>query len=125
MPYYLIGHSAGGQFLVRLAAFVPTEARRIVAANPGSDLFPIRELPYPYGLGGLPDELGGDDLVREYLGRPLTLYLGIQDNVRDEDLDTSNNADRQGQTRLERGRNAYARAADLARRKGWDFRWRV
>src|SRR4051812_29787263 len=64
MPYYLIGHSAGGQFLARLSAFVPTEARRIVAANPGSDLFPTRALPYPYGLGGLPDVIAGEDLLR-------------------------------------------------------------
>ena len=39
MPYYLIGHSAGGQFLCRLTGFVPTNAERIVAANPGSHLF--------------------------------------------------------------------------------------
>ena len=29
LPYYMIGHSAGGQFLVRLAAFMPGEAVRI------------------------------------------------------------------------------------------------
>src|SRR3954471_244028 len=28
MPYYLIGHSAGGQFLVRMTAFVPSDAAR-------------------------------------------------------------------------------------------------
>jgi pimeloyl-ACP methyl ester carboxylesterase len=33
LPYYLIGHSAGGQFLVRMAAFLPGEAERIIAAN--------------------------------------------------------------------------------------------
>src|SRR5262245_54779567 len=33
LPYSLLGHSAGAQFLDRLAAFVPTEARRIVVAN--------------------------------------------------------------------------------------------
>ena len=36
LAYSLLGHSAGAQFLDRLAAFVPTEARRIVIANPGS-----------------------------------------------------------------------------------------
>ena len=36
MPYFLIGHSAGGQFLTRFAAFLPGDAARIVAANPGS-----------------------------------------------------------------------------------------
>src|SRR5262245_23133032 len=35
IAYSLFGHSAGGQFVDRLAAFVPTEARRIVVANAG------------------------------------------------------------------------------------------
>ena len=35
LAYSLLGHSAGGQFLERLAAFVPTQAGRIVVANPG------------------------------------------------------------------------------------------
>ena len=51
LPYSLLGHSAGAQFLDRLAAFVPTEARRIVVANPGSYVFPSLEIGAPYGLG--------------------------------------------------------------------------
>ena len=39
LSYSLLGHSAGAQFLDRLAAFVPTEAKRIVVANPGSMYF--------------------------------------------------------------------------------------
>ncbi len=123
MPYYLIGHSGGGQFLVRLAAFVPTEARRIVAANPGSDLFPTVDLPYPYGFGGLPAELAGESALRDYLARPLTIYLGSKDVVRDEDLDTSSEADLQGRSRRERGEHAFERAKRLASERGWDFRW--
>lgn len=125
MPYYLIGHSAGGQFLVRLTAFVPTEASRIVAANPGSELFPTQELDYPYGFGGLPDSVASEAHLRAYLARPLTLYLGTGDTVRDDDLDKSAQADRQGPNRYERGRNAYDRARELARSRGWDFRWRL
>src|SRR5499426_4171125 len=34
LPYSLLAHSAGAQFLDRLAAFVPSEAKRIVVANP-------------------------------------------------------------------------------------------
>ena len=36
MPVYLLGHSAGAQFLSRVAAFAPTEARRIIIANPST-----------------------------------------------------------------------------------------
>ncbi len=125
LPFYLIGHSGGGQFLVRLASFEPTGAARIVAANPGSDLFPDREMDYPYGFGNLPAEISDEAHLRRYLAQPLTLYLGTSDTVRDEDLDKSPEADRQGQNRLERGRNAYKAAEALARRKGWPFGWRL
>src|SRR5436190_13903068 len=58
MPYYLIGHSAGGQFLCRLTGFVPTTAERIVVANPGGHLFPSEDYPFPFGFGKLPKEIG-------------------------------------------------------------------
>jgi dienelactone hydrolase len=125
MPYFLMGHSAGAQFLVRLAAFLPTDATRIVAANPSSQLFPTRDLPYPYGFGALPEGLVHEDLLRSYLQRPLTLYLGTGDDVRDDDLDTRADAERQGAHRLERGRNAFRAALSLAERRGWDLGWRL
>ena len=125
LPYYLIGHSGGGQFLVRLASFEPTRAARIVAANPGSDLFPDRAMDYPYGFGNLLPEISDDAHIRRYLAQPLTIYLGTGDTIRDEDLDKSAEADRQGSTRLERGRNAFKAAEALARRNGWTFGWRL
>ncbi len=64
LPYYLIGHSAGAQFLVRLAAYLPGDARRIVAGNAGSLLFPSREQAIGYGLHGLPAELSDDTMLR-------------------------------------------------------------
>jgi cyanophycinase len=79
LPLYLVGHSAGGQILTRMAAFLPADAVRIVAANPGTLIFPNRDAEFPLGFGGLPDELGGDEALRRYLAAPLTLYLGDQD----------------------------------------------
>ena len=35
MPYYLIGHSAGGQFVERLLVFADVKPLRAVAANAG------------------------------------------------------------------------------------------
>ncbi len=124
LPYYLIGHSAGGQFLVRLAAFLPTEARRIVAANPGSHLFPTRERDFGYGFGALPAELASDEVLRRYLAAPLTLYLGTGDTLVESNLDQSPAAMLQGGNRLERGRACFAFAAELARARGWTFGWR-
>jgi hypothetical protein len=125
MAYYLIGHSGGGQFLVRLAGFTTTAARRIVAANPGSDLFPNRDLPFPYGFGNLPESLGGDEVIRKYLAQPLTLYLGTGDTVQDEHFDKRPTAMKQGESRLERGRTAFRLGRELAAAKGWPFGWRL
>jgi pimeloyl-ACP methyl ester carboxylesterase len=124
MPYYLLGHSGGGQFLVRLAGFVPTEAKRIVAANPGTHLFPNHDLPFPYGFGQLPAELSNDDVLRRYLGQPLTIYLGTADTQSD-DLDDSENANKQGATRYQRGLNAFRAAEHLAKLKSWEVNWRL
>jgi poly(3-hydroxybutyrate) depolymerase len=121
-PYYLIGHSAGGQFLTRLAAFLPGGARRIVAANPGTHLFPTRDLPFQFGFGNLPDELGGDEAIKRYLAAPLTLYLGTADTG-EANLDKTATAMKQGETRIERGRNCFRLAQQLARERGWPFNW--
>lgn len=123
-PYFLIGHSAGGQFLVRLTAFQPGKAVRIVAANPGSLLFPVRDQNFGYGFGGLPAELQSDDVLRRYLAAPLTLYLGTGDVLPSNSFDGSAEAMRQGASRLERGRACFAAAEALARARGWEFGWR-
>jgi poly(3-hydroxybutyrate) depolymerase len=124
LPYYLIGHSAGGQFLVRLAAFLPGEAVRIVAANPGSHLFPTRDQEFGYGFGGLPAELASDDVMRRYLAAPMTIYLGTDDIYPRPSFDDSAAGNRQGQHRLERGRNCFEFARKLAAERGWAFNWR-
>lgn len=124
LPYYLIGHSAGGQFLTRLAAFMPGEAVRIVACNPGSLLFPTPEMPFHYGYGGLPPALSDEPMMKAYLAAPLTLFLGTADTL-SANLDRSELAMQQGATRLERGRACYKMAQELARAKGWPFNWRM
>ena len=124
LPYYLVGHSAGGQFLVRLAAFLPGDAVRIIAGNPGSHLFPTRDQDFGYGFGGLPAELRTDDVIRRYLAAPLTFYLGTDDVYPRPSFDASPPAMQQGANRLERGRACFAAAQRLARERGWAFNWR-
>jgi pimeloyl-ACP methyl ester carboxylesterase len=124
LPYYLIGHSAGGQFLVRMAAFLPGDARRIVAANPGSELFPTRDQEFGYGFGGLPPELSNDEVLRKFLAAPLTLYLGTDDIYPRPSFDASPAAMKQGPHRLARGRACFEFAQKLARERGWAFNWR-
>jgi poly(3-hydroxybutyrate) depolymerase len=125
LPYYFIGHSAGGQFLMRMAAFSPLEAKRIVAANPGSDLFPRRDWKFGYGFGGLPEEYSDDKQLQAYLAAPLTLYLGTADiDPNHFELDKSAAAELEGPYRLARGRACFEYAKNLAAEHGWKFNWR-
>ena len=125
LPYYLIGHSAGGQFAMRYAALMPPGAQRIVAANPGSDLFPRRDWKFGYGFGGLTKELSDDAALQRYLAAPLTLCLGLADiDPEHFELDRSAAAELQGKFRLERGRACFEFAQSLALEHGWKFNWR-
>jgi hypothetical protein len=124
MPYYLIGHSAGGQFLSRLSGFVPTKAERIVAANPGSHLFPSMDFPFPHGFGKLPDELGNEVSIQKYLKCPLTIYVGTADKEK-ANLPMDANSMKQGANRYERGINCFKTGQKLAQEKGWEFQWRL
>lgn len=125
LPYYFIGHSGGAQFLMRLAAIYPMEAKRIVACNPGSDLFPRRDWKFGYGFGGLTTELSDDAALRRYLAAPLTLCLGLKDvDPQHPELDRSAAAEKEGRFRLERGRACFEFAQKLARAHGWKFNWR-
>ena len=125
LPYYLIGHSAGGQFAMRYAGMMSSGALRIVAANPGTDLFPRRDWEFGFGFGGLPPALSDDAALQRYLAAPLTLYLGLADiDPQHPELDRTAAAEREGKFRLERGRNCFAFAQKLAQEHGWQFNWR-
>ncbi len=124
LPYYLIGHSAGAQFLVRLAAYQPGEARRIVAGNAGSLLFPSREHEFGYGLGGLPPALSDDAMLKRYFAAPLTLYLGTADTTPRKRFDASEAGMKQGPHRLARNRACFELAQKMAKERGWAFNWR-
>jgi pimeloyl-ACP methyl ester carboxylesterase len=120
----MIGHSAGGQFLSRLAAFVPTDAQRIVIANPSTHVFPSLDTPAPFGMGRVYRK--GDELaqLRRYLATPVTIFLGA-DDVGDKNRNDSEEAQAQGATRYERGRNAFKAGQRVARARGWAFNWRL
>jgi pimeloyl-ACP methyl ester carboxylesterase len=124
IAYSMIGHSAGGQFLSRLAAFVPNQAKRIVIANPSTYVFPTLSKRAPYGFGGVYSGKMGEAELRRYLAEPLTIFLG-QEDVGDEERSDSAQAVAQGETRYDRGRNFYKAGSELARARGWAFNWRL
>jgi hypothetical protein len=124
--YYLISHSAGGQFLSRVAAFLPTEARRIVIANASTHVLATFDVKAPYGLGGVYSGAEGEKQLRRYLVQPVTIFLGESDiGEDDDDLNVGPDAMAQGKTRLERGLNAFNSAKELATARGWAFNWRL
>lgn len=125
-PYYFLGHSAGGQFVVRMMAMAgPLGASGVVAANPGSHLFPTREAPFGYGFGALPAELSDDAAIRRFVEAPLVLYLGTADNdPNHKSLDREPEAMKQGASRYERSQRCFAFAQQLAQERGWKFGWR-
>ena len=124
LAYSLLGHSAGAQFLDRLAAFVPTEARRIVIANAGSYVFPSLEIDAPYGLGKVYSGTEGEAALRRYLEQPLTIYLG-QGDTRDDARNDYPEALAQGASRYQRGLRVFNAAKTLAQARGWTFNWRL
>lgn len=125
LPYSLIGHSAGGQFLERLAAFVPTEAKRIVIANPSTYVLASLDQRAPYGLGGVYPKPKADEELKRYLAAPITIFLGEEDVADDEHLVQTPEAKAQGATRYERGLNAFNAAKNTAQAKGLTFNWRL
>jgi alpha-beta hydrolase superfamily lysophospholipase len=121
LPAALIGHSAGGQFLCRVAAFARTDAARLVVANPSTWVLPSVTDAVPYGFGGTPDAEAG---IRAYLALPITVLLGAED-IGTENLSSEPEAVAQGINRLDRGRSTFAKAKAAAKALGGPFRWRL
>lgn len=127
IPYLLFGHSAGAQLLSRFAAYTPpTDAQRIVIANPSSHVWPSLEEEAPFGFGGIFEAQARKAKLRTYLALPITIYLGSADtDPEDKLLLKDPPAMRQGATRYERGLNVYKAARELSRKRSWRFGWRI
>ncbi len=123
LPYLLVGFSAGGQFVGRMAALLDTDAERIVAMASGSCMFPTREMTFGLGFGGLPEELGNDQRIRRYLAQPITVFVGTADTEMAQ-LPTGD-AYAQGVHRYSRNIRWFNEAMDLAHERGWEFNWRL
>ncbi len=121
-PVYLLGHSAGGQFLSRVAAYSPPAGvRRFVVMNPSTHVSPDVDELIPFGFGWFRKPVAS---LKRYLSLPLTIYMGSED-IGSKNLYRNAAADRQGANRLERGRNTFNAARALAREKGWEFNWKL
>jgi poly(3-hydroxybutyrate) depolymerase len=122
MPVTLAGHSAGAQFLSRVAAYSSISAHRMIVANPSTYVTASAETQAPFGFGGV--FRNPDAELRAYLAKPVVIALGGEDTG-EENLSTKREAMEQGENRLERGKNVFAAAERLARSRGWQFAWRL
>lgn len=122
----IVGHSAGGQFVHRLALLGQLEQRwptlsiHYIVANPSSYVWlqPIDrpECPhanrYKYGLEQIPPLLLGErpltQILEDFRAKHVTYLLARGDTRRDEFLDTTCAADAQGLTRFARGKHYRA-----------------
>ncbi|WP_449257413.1 hypothetical protein [Bosea sp. (in: a-proteobacteria)] len=126
--YRLFGHSAGGQFVHRMALLMP-EARfsKAVVANAGYYTLPLDAaaaggFAYPYSLGGTP---ATDAILRAALGKHVTVMLGDRDtDPAHRELNRSPGAEEQGATRFARGKRFMADIRAAAARLGLTLEWR-
>jgi pimeloyl-ACP methyl ester carboxylesterase len=126
--YAIFGHSAGGQFVQRMALFrADNRATAMVAANPGWYAMPEwrkdRGDAFPYSMQGSP---AGEPELRQALGKRFVLLLGERDDdPEDHNLNTSSGARRQGASRVERGENFFKAATAAAQDLGTRFAWEM
>jgi pimeloyl-ACP methyl ester carboxylesterase len=122
--YDMFGHSAGGQFVQKLAMLAPESRLRTgIAANPGSYTFPASDIRFPYGLKGV--DASAIDLGAAFR-RKVIILLGEKDADADQGvLDQSEPAMQQGPHRLARGQAFFAAARAAADAQGLPFEWRV
>lgn len=124
LDYYLLGHSAGGQLLSRVAAYAPTEARRIVIANPSSYVLPRVDIDAPFGFNRLFSGAQATAQLQHYLAQPITIYIG-QDDVGAKELSMTAQAQAQGANRYERGLHTFQMARAIAMQNNWPLNWRL
>ena len=122
--FSMFGHSAGSQFVHRMATFhwlSPVEGA--VAANAGSYTLPLRSERFPFGVDGIDVS---DDELRRLFSRPLVVLLGDQDtDPNDPELPREPDAMRQGPHRFARGHLYFETARREAKRLGVALAWRL
>jgi poly(3-hydroxybutyrate) depolymerase len=127
--YRIFGHSAGGQFVQRMALFRPdNRASVMVAANPGWYTMPEWRKdkgaePFPYSLV---NARVGEEQLRQALAKRFVLMVGEKDtDPDDENLNKSAGAMKQGEMRVERGENFFKAATAAANELGVKFAWEL
>ena len=127
--YAIFGHSAGAQFVQRMALFRPdNRATVMIAANPGWYAMPEwrkdkKVEAFPYSLVNSPS---GEPELRRALAKRFVLMVGERDDdPDDENLEKSAGAVKQGETRVERAENFIKAATAAANELGVPLAWEM
>lgn len=127
--YAIFGHSAGGQFVQRMALLRPdSRATLMMAANPGWYLMPEWRKdkaadPYPYSLVNSP---AGERELKQALARRFILLAGEKDtDPQAENLNESSGAKKQGAGRLDRAESFFKAATAAAQELHVPFAWEL
>ena len=122
--YWLYGHSAGGQFVHRLALFQQDARFEVaIAANAGAYTLARPGERFPYGLDRFPDL---EAVQERAFPRRLVVMVGEKDtDVTNAMLLRSEEAMRQGPHRHARGLYFHADAEAEAKRMMLPFNWEV
>lgn len=121
--YNIYGHSAGAQFVHRFVLFYDSPyLDKAVAANAGTYTFISNKQDFPYGyrnLGGL------SAVSNKAFQKKLVVFLAEGDTIRDSYLNVTNEADRQGSNRFERGNHFFQSAENYVARKKIPLQWQL
>ena len=121
--YNIYGHSAGAQFVHRFVLFYDSPyLDKAVAANAGTYTFISNKQDFPYGyrnLGGL------SAVSNKVFQKKLVVFLAEGDTIRDSYLNVTNEADRQGSNRFERGNHFFQSAENYVARKKIPLQWQL
>ncbi len=120
--YDIYGHSAGAQFVHRLAFLLPDARYRVaVVANAGWYTMPEGDVDWPYGLRGT--AVSAPQLTGVF-SRRIIVLLGDRDvDPLDPDLRRTPEALAQGEHRFSRGHAFFDRAKRAAAQRNAPFAW--
>lgn len=123
--YDMFGHSAGGQILHRFALLYPnSKANKILASNAGTYTFPDYKTKFPFGINNT--HISSKWLKKSFK-KNLILFLGELDNKTETRgrMLRSKTVDKQGISRIDRGRNFYKFSKILASKTNTNFNWKL
>ena len=127
-PFYLYGHSAGGQFTARFLVTHPGSVKRAVITSAATYPQPDTKVTWPFGMGELHGDIEWDagtvtrvDVIPDrakWLGAtqiPLTVIVGLNDTA---ELPASLIPGQKGKNRFTIGRNWVQAMAAFAQENG-------